>query len=86
MSDNHDAHFRVMAEADPQVFLRVLGLFAQRCIMPSEVAMTTQGLQMQIDLRQTGLTQNVAAIISEKLRSITRVVSVDLNLIENCSC
>ena len=86
MSYNREAHFQVIAEADPQVLLRVLGLFAQRSIVPSDVAMTTNGVRMHIKLQQIGLSQSSAAIISEKLRSIPLVETVELHLVENCSC
>lgn len=86
MSNGHDARFQVLAEADPQVLLRVLGLFAQRSIVPSDVAMTTKGGRMHIDLRQAGLSEAAAAIISAKLHSIPLVSTVELQLIENCPC
>lgn len=86
MSEGHEARFQVMTEADPQVLLRVLGLFAQRYIIPSEVAVVTKGGRMQIDVRQPGLSQSVTEIISAKLGSIPLVISVEVHQIENCSC
>jgi hypothetical protein len=86
MNEHHNAHFHITAESDPQVHLRVLGLFAQRYIIPSESRMTSNEGSMRVEIWQPGLGTSVAQIVAEKLRSIPLVRSVELRLVESSPC
>lgn len=76
------AQFEVEAEADPQVLLRLLGLFAQRWLTPSHVTMSATAHEVRVMIRQAGLSQPSATMIAERMRSGPFVRQVTLSLSE----
>ena len=71
--------FRIDASAEPQSFLRVMGHFAQRDIVPVAAEMRVEGHRMRIDIEARDLPAAQAALIAEKLRQAVAVIGVELD-------
>ncbi|MDX3910203.1 MAG: hypothetical protein QHC67_10340 [Sphingobium sp.] len=66
--------FAVRAALDPQVMLRVAGLFAQRNIIPDQICARQSGEVLLIDIEVQLENGAVARLLVEKLRAIVRGV------------
>lgn len=65
-----------MAIADPQTLLRVLGLFAQRWLMPDKVVVRVRGDVLKVSCRAPPLSAKDLDILAAKLREIVLVQEV----------
>ena len=65
--------FAVRAVQDPQVMLRIAGLFAQRNIVPRQLCCRTSGSWLLIDVEVEGGAPATAQLLLEKIRSIVLV-------------
>lgn len=70
--------FAVRAAQEPQVMLRVAGLFAQRNIIPRQLCCRTSGSWLLIDVEVRLESGAVAQLLLEKMRSIVCVDRVNL--------
>lgn len=68
--------FRIVALADPQALPRVVGIFAQRSLIPAHMACDRRGDTLHIEARLDGLDPAMAAIIAAKLDEAVLVASV----------
>lgn len=71
---------------DPQSLLRVLGLFAQRSVVPDALQMRVGAGRMTICLTAPGLPEAQAMIIAAKLEQIVLVECVRLDALEQAEC
>lgn len=85
IADAHDCaapcitvRFDVVADPDPQSLIRVLGLFAQRSLMPSAVGARSCSNELSVTITQPDITGASAKVIAEKLRASVLVRSVEL--------
>lgn len=65
--------FAIRAASDPQVMLRVAGLFAQRGIIPDRFCARQSGDVLLIDVEVRLPDEGAARVLLEKLRSIVCV-------------
>ena len=70
--------YAVRAGLDPQVLLRIAGLFAQRDNIPHQLSCRTTPSCLLIDIEVAIETPAIANIMLEKLRSIVLVERVSL--------
>ncbi len=59
--------FRIVALADPQALPRIVGLFAQRSLIPAHISCDRRGDMLHIEARLDGLDPAMTAIIAAKL-------------------
>lgn len=71
--------FRIDASAEPQSFLRVMGQFAQRAIVPVAAEMRVDCDRMRIEVDARDLPPAQAALIAAKLREAVAVTGVELD-------
>jgi len=71
--------FRIDAILDPHSLPRVVGLFAQRAIMPSAMQMHVADGMMRIQVTVDGLAAGQAAIIAAKLHAAVTVIDAELD-------
>lgn len=72
------AHYRIIAEAEPDVLCRVLNYFALQFLTPSQVNVDRQADLLNIDVVMEGLSWHRAQVIGEKIRNLISVCSLDL--------
>jgi hypothetical protein len=72
------AHYRLLAEAEPDLLCRVLNLFALQFLTPVQVNAHRQEDLLAVDIVMDGLSWHRAEVIAEKLRNLISVCSVDL--------
>lgn len=72
------AHFQILAEAEPDLLVRALNLFALQCLTPEQVNVQRMDDLLSIDLVMSGLSWHRAQVIAEKLRNLISVCSVNL--------
>lgn len=65
--------YAIRAAEDPQVMLRIAGLFAQREIVPDQICCRKSGNYLLIDLEVVLEDDRTAKILLEKVRSLVRV-------------
>ena len=70
--------FAIRAAQDPQVMLRVAGVFAQRNLVPRQLSCRTSGSCLLIDVEVALGTPEMARRLLEKIRSIVLVERVNL--------
>lgn len=70
--------FAVRAGLDPQVLLRIAGLFAQRDIIPYQLCCRTSAACLLITVEVAIETPAIAQLLLEKLRSIVLVEHASL--------
>lgn len=70
--------FAISAAQDPQVMLRVTGLFAQRSILPHQLNCRKSGDSLLIDVEAELESDAAATVLLEKLRSIVLVEHAEL--------
>jgi hypothetical protein len=72
------AQYQILAEAEPDLLVRVLNLFALQFLTPEQVNVQRMDDLLSIDLVMGGLSWHRAQVIAEKLRNLISVCSVDL--------
>lgn len=70
--------YQVDGHACPQLYLRLLGLFAQQDLIPADIEGQQRDDALILNIVQPGLDRRRAEIIAEKMRMITTVRSVTL--------
>lgn len=73
------AQYQILAEAEPDVLVRVLNLFALQFLTPEQVSVQRRDDLLAIDLVMSGLSWHRAQVIAAKLRNLISVCSVDLH-------
>ncbi|MFN3354895.1 MAG: hypothetical protein ACK418_02585 [Pseudomonas sp.] len=72
------AHYRAVAEAEPDVLCRVLNFFALQFLTPSQVTVTRADGLLNIDIVIDGLSWHRAQVIGEKIRNLINVCTLDV--------
>ena len=72
------AQYQILAEAEPDLLVRVLNLFALQFLTPEQVNVQRMDDLLSIDLVMGGLCWHRAQVIAEKLRNLISVCSVNL--------
>ncbi|WP_460951102.1 hypothetical protein AB6N16_28685 [Pseudomonas marginalis] len=72
------AHYRIVAEAEPDVLCRVLNYFALQCLTPRQVTVNREDDLLTIDILMDGLSWHRAQVIGEKIRNLISVCSLDV--------
>ena len=72
------AHYRIVAEADPDVLCRVLNYFALQFLTPRQVMVNREGDLLNIDIMMDGLSWHRAQVIGEKIRNLISVCTLDM--------
>ncbi|MGH8451680.1 hypothetical protein [Pseudomonas sp.] len=72
------AHYRIVAEAEPDVLCRVLNYFALQFLTPRQVTVDREDDLLNIDIVMDGLSWHRAQVIGEKIRNLISVCSLDL--------
>ncbi|QJI31663.1 hypothetical protein HKK55_24165 [Pseudomonas sp. ADAK18] len=72
------AHYQILAEAEPDVLCRVLNYFALQFLVPREVSVLREDDLLAIDIVIDGLSWHRAQVIGEKLRNLISVCSLEL--------
>nr|BFD45119.1 hypothetical protein FFPRI1PSEUD_66180 [Pseudomonas sp. FFPRI_1] len=75
-------HYQVVADAEADVLCRVLNHFALQFLVPQRVAVLQEDATLHIEVELDGLSWHRARVISEKLRNLISVCSVELQLAE----
>lgn len=65
--------FAVRAHADPQILLRILGLFAQRSVIPEQASCARAGDILLIDIQASLPDEATAELLLHKLRAMVCV-------------
>jgi len=68
--------FRIVAVPDPQTLPRIIGIFAQRSLIPSTMAVKLRGDQLDIETTLDDLDAPTSAMIAAKLAESVLVASV----------
>ncbi len=68
-------HFRIVAARDPQTLPRIMGVFAQRTLVPTTLSSRRRGGMLHIDAALDDLDAATAAIIAAKLCESVLVAS-----------
>ena len=77
-SDRAPSLFAVRTSADPQVMLRVAGLFAQRDLVPEQICCRRVGEYLLIDIEIVLENDQTAQILLQKIRSLVHVERASL--------
>lgn len=77
------AQYQILAEAEPDLLVRVLNLFALQFLTPEQVSVQRIDDLMSIDIVMGGFSWHRAQVIAEKLRNLISVCSVDLQNAES---
>jgi len=72
------ARYQLLAEAEPDLLVRVLNLFALQFLTPQQVHVERLDDLLSIDIVIDGLSWHRAQVIAEKLRNLISVCSVNL--------
>ena len=72
------AHYRIVAEAEPDVLCRVLNYFALQFLTPAHVNMSRDADLLNIDIVIDGLSWHRAQVIGEKIRNLISVCDLEL--------
>ncbi|PCR98321.1 hypothetical protein CP336_01495 [Pseudomonas fluorescens] len=72
------AQYQILAEAEPDLLVRVLNLFALQFLTPEQVNVQRLDDLLSIDIVMSGLSWHRAQVIAEKLRNLISVCSVNL--------
>lgn len=72
------AQYQILAEAEPDLLVRVLNLFALQFLTPVQVNAQRLDDLLSIDIVIDGLSWHRAEVIAEKLRNLISVCSVNL--------
>lgn len=69
------ARLEVVADICPQVFLRTLGLVAQRDVVPLSILFECSARRLRFEIEIGGLSERDAEILAAKVRALIRVRS-----------
>ncbi|MBC3243393.1 hypothetical protein [Pseudomonas lurida] len=72
------AHYEILAEAEPDVLCRVLNFFALQFLTPQQVTVNREDDLLHIDIVMDGLSWHRAQVIGEKIRNLISVFTVDV--------
>ena len=72
------AHYQIVAEAEPDVLCRVLNYFALQFLTPRQVSVTRQDDVLSIEIVMDGLSWHRAQVIGEKIRNLISVCTLHL--------
>jgi hypothetical protein len=72
------AQYQLLAEAEPDLLVRVLNLFALQFLTPQQVNVQRLDDLLSVDIVIDGLSWHRAQVIAEKLRNLISVCSVNL--------
>lgn len=72
------AHYQIVAEAEPDVLCRVLNYFALQFLTPQQVNVSREDDLLNIDIVMDGLSWHRAQVIGEKIRNLISVCSLDV--------
>ena len=73
-----EAHYLIVAEAEPDVLCRLLNYFALQFLTPKQVIVNRQDDLLHIDIVTDGLSWHRAQVIGEKFRNLINVCSLEL--------
>jgi len=72
------AHYRIVAEAEPDVLCRVLNFFALQFLTPSQVTVNREDDLLHLAILMDGLSWHRAQVIGEKIRNLISVCTLEL--------
>ncbi|TFY87352.1 hypothetical protein DYL61_26410 [Pseudomonas nabeulensis] len=72
------AHYQIIAEAEPDVLCRVLNFFALQFLIPREVLVNREEDLLNITIVMDGLSWHRAQVIGEKIRNLISVCSLEV--------
>ncbi|QHF47574.1 hypothetical protein PspS35_28670 [Pseudomonas sp. S35] len=73
-----EAHYQIVAEAEPDVLCRVFNYFALQFLTPRQVSVNRGGDLLNIDIVIDGLSWHRAQVIGEKIRNLISVCTLDV--------
>ncbi len=82
-STHCQAHYQIVAEAEPDVLCRVLNYFALQFLTPRQVSVNREADLLSIDILMDGLSWHRAQVIGEKIRNLISVCSLEVWPIES---
>lgn len=77
-STHCQAHYQIVAEAEPDVLCRVLNYFALQFLTPRQVSVNREEDLLSIDIVMDGLSWHRAQVIGEKIRNLISVCSLQM--------
>lgn len=72
------AHYQIIAEAEPDVLCRVLNYFALQFLTPQQVCVNREDDLLSIEIVMNGLSWHRAQVIAEKIRNLISVCSLEV--------
>ena len=72
------AHYQIVAEAEPDVLCRVLNYFALQFLTPRHVTVNRQDDLLNIGIVVDGLSWHRAQVIGAKIRNLINVCALDV--------
>lgn len=72
------AHYQIVAEAEPDVLCRLLNYFALQFLTPQRVNVNREDDLLNIDIVMAGLSWHRAQVIGEKIRNLISVCSLEM--------
>lgn len=72
------AKFRILAEASPQLLMRIFGLLAQQDRMPDRATVEVAKEALEVVFTANGFPRHRAEVVAEKIRSMVGSHSVEL--------
>ena len=72
------AHYHIVAEAEPDVVCRVLNYFALQFLTPQQVTVNREEDLLNIAIVMDGLSWQRAQVIGEKIRNLISVCTLDV--------
>lgn len=72
------AHYQIVAEAEPDVLCRILNYFALQFLTPRQVTVNREDDLLNIDIVMDGLSWHRAQVIGEKIRNLISVCALDV--------
>ena len=72
------AHYQIIAEAEPDVLCRVLNYFALQFLTPQQVNVNREDDLLNIEIVMDGLSWHRAQVIGEKIRNLISVCTLEL--------
>ncbi len=77
------AHYQIVAEAEPDVLCRVLNFFALQFLTPRQVSANRQEDLLYLDIVLDGLSWHRAQVIGEKIRNLISVCTLELRPVDS---
>ncbi|WP_339470968.1 hypothetical protein [Pseudomonas sp. EL_65y_Pfl1_R83] len=72
------AHYQIVAEAEPDALCRVLNYFAMQFLTPRYVTVNREDDVLNIGIVMDGLSWHRAQVIGEKIRNLINVCELDV--------